>query len=334
MAGAQFVLLALRFFRCIASDSLELRGTARLLSTVLAARLVAARRAARRSARIVLPLAGRTAGRRPACAGSCWRLRSRSRSAARSWAAISFFVSVVPKHLAAPYIAIGKRGRMTLKRLLGLDTRADRYAYAVDPVAGYISAQKVPDMGRDDLRVLLGRLRHVHRRQGRTRGQGARQPRSPGQPRHALPEGAVRAPHDRRRQPRPLSARCDKNGERVPRQLGRGADDDGGAVPGDAGAVRARRRGRHQHRPARHRGVLRARQARTARDRHAQHRRQHDALHVDRRVGLQAIVRQRRPTGRVRGSRARRRHHPDRRQHRREPSDSLLAAAGQSRTAR
>ena len=35
------VLLALRFFRCIASDSLELRGTARLLSTVLAAALVA-----------------------------------------------------------------------------------------------------------------------------------------------------------------------------------------------------------------------------------------------------------------------------------------------------
>ena len=34
---------------------------------------------------------------------------------------------------------------MTLKQLLGLDTRADRYTYAVDPTAGYISAQKVPD---------------------------------------------------------------------------------------------------------------------------------------------------------------------------------------------
>ncbi|HET9194175.1 MAG TPA: nitrate reductase [Vicinamibacterales bacterium] len=32
-----------------------------------------------------------------------------------------------------------------LKRLIGLDTRADEYAYAVDPDAGYISAQKVPD---------------------------------------------------------------------------------------------------------------------------------------------------------------------------------------------
>src|ERR1041385_1088960 len=34
---------------------------------------------------------------------------------------------------------------MTLKQMLGLDTRADRYSYGVDPVAGYISAQKVPD---------------------------------------------------------------------------------------------------------------------------------------------------------------------------------------------
>jgi assimilatory nitrate reductase catalytic subunit len=34
---------------------------------------------------------------------------------------------------------------MTLKRMLGLDTRADRYSYGVDPVAGYVSAQKVPD---------------------------------------------------------------------------------------------------------------------------------------------------------------------------------------------
>ena len=29
--------------------------------------------------------------------------------------------------------------------MLGLDTRADRYTYGVDPVAGYVSAQKIPD---------------------------------------------------------------------------------------------------------------------------------------------------------------------------------------------
>ena len=33
----------------------------------------------------------------------------------------------------------------TLRQLVGLDTRAEEYAYAIDPVAGYISAQKVPD---------------------------------------------------------------------------------------------------------------------------------------------------------------------------------------------
>jgi len=34
---------------------------------------------------------------------------------------------------------------MTLKQMLGLDTRADRYTYGVDPVAGYVSSQKIPD---------------------------------------------------------------------------------------------------------------------------------------------------------------------------------------------
>ena len=34
---------------------------------------------------------------------------------------------------------------MTLRKMLGLDTRADRYTYGVDPVAGYVSSQKIPD---------------------------------------------------------------------------------------------------------------------------------------------------------------------------------------------
>ena len=33
----------------------------------------------------------------------------------------------------------------TLKRLLGLDTQADRYAYGVDPVIGHTAARKIPD---------------------------------------------------------------------------------------------------------------------------------------------------------------------------------------------
>ena len=34
---------------------------------------------------------------------------------------------------------------MNVKRLLGLDTQADRYAYGVDPEMGYVSSRKIPD---------------------------------------------------------------------------------------------------------------------------------------------------------------------------------------------
>ena len=34
---------------------------------------------------------------------------------------------------------------MNIKRLLGLDIAADRYAYGMDPVSGFVSAQKIPD---------------------------------------------------------------------------------------------------------------------------------------------------------------------------------------------
>ncbi len=36
-------------------------------------------------------------------------------------------------------------GRRTLKQMLGLDTRSDRYAYGVDEAAGYVSAQRIPE---------------------------------------------------------------------------------------------------------------------------------------------------------------------------------------------
>ncbi len=34
---------------------------------------------------------------------------------------------------------------MSIRSLLGLDTRAERYTYGLDPVAGYVSTQKIPD---------------------------------------------------------------------------------------------------------------------------------------------------------------------------------------------
>jgi Fe-S-cluster-containing dehydrogenase component/DMSO reductase anchor subunit len=98
MAGAQFVVMALRFFRCIGSDSLELRGTARLLSTVLA-RLVLARALLLALGAIVLPL---IAG--PAEAG-LHGLALLFALGAEILGRYLFFVSVVPKHLAAPYLA-------------------------------------------------------------------------------------------------------------------------------------------------------------------------------------------------------------------------------------
>jgi formate dehydrogenase iron-sulfur subunit len=108
MAGVQFLLLALKFFRCVASDSLELRGTARLLSTVLV-RHVLARGVLLALGGIVLPLMAHG----PAEAG----LYGLGLSAGPFLAALAlalageilgrylFFVSVVPQHLAAPYLA-------------------------------------------------------------------------------------------------------------------------------------------------------------------------------------------------------------------------------------
>jgi DMSO reductase anchor subunit len=110
MASAQFVLLALRMFRCVSSDSLELRGTARLLSSVLAGRLVL-RGVLLAIGAVALPLLA---------AGPQWLAPGASPSTAAAVVMVAalvlaiaaeivgrylFFVSVVPKHLAAPYIA-------------------------------------------------------------------------------------------------------------------------------------------------------------------------------------------------------------------------------------
>ena len=112
MAGAQFTLLALRFFRCIASDSLELKGTARLLSTVLARPLIA---------RGMLLMVGGVALPLVAITGSPGLLAGVSDALGDPASVVGvvalacavageilgrylFFVSVVPKHMAAPYL--------------------------------------------------------------------------------------------------------------------------------------------------------------------------------------------------------------------------------------
>jgi formate dehydrogenase iron-sulfur subunit len=94
MAGGQFVLLAVRFLRCIAADSLELKGTARLLSTVFARHLVL-RGVLLAAGAVVVPLLGG-----PAILALALAI------GAEILGRYLFFVSVVPKHMAAPYVEI------------------------------------------------------------------------------------------------------------------------------------------------------------------------------------------------------------------------------------
>jgi DMSO reductase anchor subunit len=102
MAGAQATVFALRFFRSVASDSLELKGTARLLSTVLAGRLVL-RGILLAIGAIALPLLATGLADAP---GRVLMLGALLVTlAAELIERYLFFVSVVPKHLAAPYIA-------------------------------------------------------------------------------------------------------------------------------------------------------------------------------------------------------------------------------------
>jgi Fe-S-cluster-containing dehydrogenase component/DMSO reductase anchor subunit len=99
LACAHFALIALRFLACIASDSLELRGTARLLSTQLAGVLLW-RGGLLAVGAVVLPLAAEGV----AVAAASLALTLTAQLLGR----YLFFVSVVPKHLAAAYLATAR----------------------------------------------------------------------------------------------------------------------------------------------------------------------------------------------------------------------------------
>ena len=83
------------------------------------------------------------------------------------------------------------------------------------------------------------------------------------------PKGLSEHHTHRRRQPRALSAAAPRRRASTRVSWDDALDDDGGALPRRAGALRPERGRRDQHRPARHRGVLHARQAGAARPRHA-----------------------------------------------------------------
>jgi formate dehydrogenase iron-sulfur subunit len=93
-AGGQLVVLALWFFRMIASDSVELQATARLLSSRLS-RWVVLRGVLLAFGAIVLPLViSGAAGLAIACLIA---------SVAETLGRYLFFVSAVPRHMTAPY---------------------------------------------------------------------------------------------------------------------------------------------------------------------------------------------------------------------------------------
>jgi formate dehydrogenase iron-sulfur subunit len=98
MAAAQLLLIAFRFFKLIASDSIELRGTARLLSTTLRWRFLA-RGVLLALGGVVLPLLATTTP-------MLW-LALILALGGELLGRYLFFVSVVPKHMATPYVEMG-----------------------------------------------------------------------------------------------------------------------------------------------------------------------------------------------------------------------------------
>jgi formate dehydrogenase iron-sulfur subunit len=96
MAGLQFALIAAGFLRCVAADVPELKGTARLLSTVLANHLLM-RGVMLAVGGVVLPLLGVLPVLALVLAVG-----------AEILGRYLFFVSVVPMHLAAPYVAAAR----------------------------------------------------------------------------------------------------------------------------------------------------------------------------------------------------------------------------------
>jgi formate dehydrogenase iron-sulfur subunit len=94
MAGTELVVLALRFFRMIASDTVELQASAQLLSSKLS-RLLVVRGVLLAIGAIVLPLLTRhPVALVAACATAV---------AGELVGRYLFFVSAVPKHMTAPY---------------------------------------------------------------------------------------------------------------------------------------------------------------------------------------------------------------------------------------
>jgi len=97
-ASLQALLIAVGFLRLIASDQIELRGTARLLSTVLAPQFIV-RGLLLLIAGVALPLASPS--------GTSLAIAAVLLLAGEILGRYLFFVSVVPKHMTTPYLSMG-----------------------------------------------------------------------------------------------------------------------------------------------------------------------------------------------------------------------------------
>jgi DMSO reductase iron-sulfur subunit len=111
-AGVQLTLFAVRFFVCIQSDNPALRGTARLLSSVLAKKLLVRAALLLLGAVAVPLLAAPISGpafvaTRITMPGLALALGLLSALGAEILGRYLFFVSVVPQHQALPYVGMG-----------------------------------------------------------------------------------------------------------------------------------------------------------------------------------------------------------------------------------
>lgn len=102
MSGAQLLLVALRFVRLVATDSIELKGTAHLLSTTFKPQFMA-RAVLLGAGGIVLPLVASGAATGRVMPWAAFALALAGEMVGR----YLFFVSVVPKHMATPYLELG-----------------------------------------------------------------------------------------------------------------------------------------------------------------------------------------------------------------------------------
>jgi assimilatory nitrate reductase catalytic subunit len=130
------VLVVSSFMEQRAASSIELRGTARLLSTRFS-KLFGVRLALLALCGLLLPLVSSSqAALGIATVGGPDRGARRPLSLLRHGRAEAHDRTVSCGHAG---------GRVNLKRLIGLDIAAERYAYTTDPTVGFVSAQKAPD---------------------------------------------------------------------------------------------------------------------------------------------------------------------------------------------